>query len=1084
MRRKRLAPGRASPHDRFCRARPDPAVARPTPPAMNSPGLLATLRTRLVLVAALITLASTCAADSATPTGVIEGRVFNRATGANLELARITIEGTALETFTDADGQFRLGGVSAGAQRVRVFYTGLGTTTHPVTVAAGSTVTHEFALAGSGRPGAAAAPGEPIKLAEFVVGDSREMSGTAIAINEQRFAPNMKNVVSVDEFGDSPDGNVAEFLKFLPGVTMNSAREISLDGVPAAYVPVTIGGFSVASPIGSGGDGGTGRSNSMDVFSTSNLSRIEVSFSPTPESEGAALAGSVNLVPRSAFERTRPVFNASAYVSLLNNGRDFHRGSPFRKIHPGVDFSWVVPVNKRFGFTLSGGGSVRMTDTPVIQNVWRGGGTATNGGANNTGAYLNTPIGQPYLSAHVAQATGRKAARDSLAATLDFKLTPRDRLAFGLQYSSFDVVIDHVTLTWDVGRVLAGQFSTGSVRGAAGQGFTQLGTTSSLRENWSYMPSLTWRHDGPVWKAEAGAAYARALNRTRNLQDGLFGSTTSRRGNVTVSFEDVGYQRPGRITVTDGTTGEALDPFSVGNYVVTAANGSMRATDDTRRSAYANARRDFLWRVPFTLKSGLDVRQVEREGRGFGAAYTYLGRDGVASTTTAGSDDLALPFANPTHGRRIFVNGFPRIHGISSGALAARLRTNPAEFGAPNANTLYRSEVSLSNRAEEIVSAAFLRGDLALFRNRLKLVGGVRAEQTNIDASGPLNDPTRNYRRDASGRVIDSNPAQPGVQPVLIVPAADALGVSQLTYLDRGTSVKKEYLRLFPSLNASYNVRENLVARAAIYTSIGRPDFNQYSGGVTLPDTELPSSNTNRITVNNTAIKPWRARTVNVRLEYYFEGVGQVTVGAFRREFRDFFAAAVFRPDAEFLGNYGLDPELYGNYDVATERNLTDRVRMQGVTANYKQALTFLPHWARGVQVFGNLSSQRALGDATANFAGFIPRSASWGTSLTRERVTMHLNWNYRGRARRGATAAGASIEPGTYQWGKSRLVTDVIVEYRFWKRVAVFANLRNLTHAYDELEIAGPSTPQVARLRQVAADFGSLWTMGIKGTF
>jgi TonB-dependent receptor len=1034
---------------------------------------------RFVLIAALFALPLLHAADSKPASGVLEGRVFNRATGANLELARVTVEGTALEAFTDADGQFRLGGVPAGAQRVRVFYTGLGTSTHPVTVTAGAAVTHEFALAAPGGPGAASAAGGPIKLAEFVVGDSREMSGTAIAINEQRFAPNMKNVVSVDEFGDSPDGNVAEFLKFLPGVTMNSAREISLDGVPSAYVPVTIGGFSVASPIGNGGDGGTGRSNSMDVFTTSNLSRIEVSFSPTPESEGAALAGSVNLVPRSAFERTRPVFNASAFVSLLNNGRDIHRDSPFRKVHPGLDFSWVVPVNKRFGFTLSGGGSVRMTDTPVIQNVWRGGGTATNGAA-----YLHTPIGQPYLSSHVAQATGRKAARDSLAATFDFKLTPRDRLAFGLQYSAFDVVIDHVTLTWDVGRVLAGQFSTTTVRGAAGEGFVQLGTTSSLRENWSYLPSLTWRHDGPGWKAEAGAAYARALNRTRNIQDGLFGTTTSRRGNVTVSFEDVGYQRPGRITVADGTTGQIIDPFSVGNYVVTAANGSMRATDDTRRSLYANARRDFSWPVPFALKAGVDVRQVERDGRGFGAAYTYLGPNGVASTTTAGSDDLALPFANPTHGRRIFVNGFPRIHGISSGALADHFRANPAQFGAPNANTLYRSEVSLSNIAEEIVSSGYLRGDLTLFKNRLKLVGGVRAEQTNIDASGPLNDPTRNFRRDAQGRVIDGNPAQAGVQPVLIVPATDALGVSQLTYLDRGGRAEKEYLRLFPSLNASYNVRENLIARAAIYTSIGRPDFNQYSGGVTLPDTELPPSNANRTTVNNTGIKPWRARTVNVRLEYYFEGLGQLSVGAFRREFRDFFAADVFRPDAAFLANYGLDPEIYGDFDVATQRNLTTRVRMQGVTANYKQALTFLPHWARGVQVFGNLSSQRALGDATANFAGFIPRSASWGASLTRERITVHLNWNHRSRARRGAVAAGSSIEPGTYQWGNTRRVTDLIVEYRFWKRVAVFANLRNLTHTYDELEIAGPSTPVVARLRQDVADFGSLWTMGVKGTF
>ena len=94
------------------------------------------------------------------------------------------------------------------------------------------------------------------------------------------------------------------------------------------------------------------------------------------------------------------------------------------------------------------------------------------------------------------------------------------------------------------------------------------------------------------------------------------------------------------------------------------------------------------------------------------------------------------------------------------------------------------------------------------------------------------------------------------------------------------------------------------------------------------------------------------------------------------------------------------------------------------------------------------------------------------------------MNWNYRGRTRRGLVGAGNSIEPSTYNWGATRLVTDVIGEYHFSKRFAFFANIRNLTDATDELEITGPSTPAVARLRSSAADFGSLWTIGFKGKF
>ena len=265
---------------------------------------------------------------------------------------------------------------------------------------------------------------------------------------------------------------------------------------------------------------------------------------------------------------------------------------------------------------------------------------------------------------------------------------------------------------------------------------------------------------------------------------------------------------------------------------------------------------------------------------------------------------------------------------------------------------------------------------------------------------------------------------------------------------------------------------------------MGRPDFSQYSGGITLPDPEALPSPANRIAVNNVGIKAWNARTVSARLEYYFAGVGQLSAGAFRREIENFFGNTVFRATPEFLALYGLDADTYGDFDVATQYNLPGTVRMEGITVNYKQALTFLPAWARGVQVFGNLSVQRALGDTNANFTGYVPKTGSWGASLTRERVTLHVNWNYRGRARRGLVAAGNGIEPSTYNWGATRLVTDVIAEYHFNRRLTFFANLRNLYHVSDELEISGPNTPAVARLRQSAADFGSLWTMGVKGKF
>ncbi|MEY2880147.1 MAG: hypothetical protein RLZZ15_2527, partial [Verrucomicrobiota bacterium] len=395
-------------------------------------------------------------------------------------------------------------------------------------------------------------------------------------------------------------------------------------------------------------------------------------------------------------------------------------------------------------------------------------------------------------------------------------------------------------------------------------------------------------------------------------------------------------------------------------------------------------------------------------------------------------------------------------------------------------DNLYRTNVTNSKHATESVSATYLRGDVALLDRRLLLVGGVRVEQTNTAAEGPLTDLTRNVQRDAQGRAL-RNPTTGAVIPI----TTDALATSKLTFLERESHVKREYLRLFPSLNATYHLRENLLLRAAVSTSLGPPDFNQYAGGITLPNTDnLPAAN-NRIVVNNAAIKPWTANTVKVRLEYYFEGVGQVSVGAYRRHFQNFFGATVFPATPEFLALYGLDAGEFGAYEVSTQRNLAETVRMEGLDVSYRQALTFLPHWARGLQVFANGSLQRSnvpRGQLASNDFNEIPRNAAWGFSFTRPRYNLRLNWTWRADQNQGAVT-GLGIEPGTFNYTPGYTKLDVLGEFTVWKRLTLFANLRNVTDIPDKGTTVGPSTPPHATLRFVER-YGTLWTIGMKGTF
>ncbi len=1046
-------------------------------------------------VSAVLLLAFVCLAmvtpgpaqtSSASATGAIAGRVMNASGDGFLERVRVTVEGTALETFTDAGGQYRLDGVPAGSAQVKLFYTGMAPHTAAVRVIAAQTAPHDVALAAAG-------PGGPknsvVKLDRFVVATSKEMEASAIAINEQRFASNLKTVVATDEFGTVAEGHVGEFLKFLPGVTMDyaggNAREISINGAPADNVPVTLDGFGLATAIS-----GISRASAVDMVSINGISRVEVSFSPTPDTSGAALAGSVDMVPRSAFERSRPVFNGSAYVMMRDHRKELHatpgpREDKRSKVSPGFDFSWVVPVNKRFGFTLSGGRTSQFAGQDSVTNTWRGAGTATNGTT-----FPHTTPDRPYLSSFAVRGGLKETTRHSLAATLDFKLARYDTVSLSVQASRFEEDFLSQTLTFNVGGVAAGNFTPFSTRGNVAVGDLVSGNAGGYRKSETYMPTLRWRHDGPVWKADGGVGYSRARYNGGDLERGYFANTSARRTGVTIAFDDIFYLRPNRITVADGATGAPLDPYSLANYAVQTAGSGQPENNDQQRTAFANVRRDFLWRVPVTLKAGLDRRQGVRDLRADdNYTYTFVGRDGRTSTSPVGGDDQAAPFWAPELSARPHAYGFPQIQWVGNTRLLEYYRANSAHF-TTDENARYRAGVTNSKHIGEVVSSAYLRGDVALFGRRLKLVGGLRAEQTNIEAEGPFTDLTLNYQRDAAGRVVtvaSPTPTDPNRRtPLLISPTTNALAVSRLTFLERRTLVEKEYLRIFPSLNASFNVRDNLIVRAARYSSVGRPNLNQYAGGVTLPDPDRDASNpANRIVVNNAGIKAWSSETTNARLEYYFAGVGQISVGAFRRDIKDFFGGTVFNATPEFLGLYSLDPALYDKFDVTTQENLPGKVRLTGVDFSYKQALTMLPAWARGVQVFANASAQRVTGDptATANFAGYIPRSGSWGVSLTRPGYNLRVNWNYRGRQRRGIVATGASIEPGTYNWGSKRLYVDVSAEYSLTRRLALFTNLRNINDATEDAEIAGPNTPAHAQFRS-RLDFGSLWTFGLKGTF
>jgi len=388
--------------------------------------------------------------------------------------------------------------------------------------------------------------------------------------------------------------------------------------------------------------------------------------------------------------------------------------------------------------------------------------------------------------------------------------------------------------------------------------------------------------------------------------------------------------------------------------------------------------------------------------------------------------------------------------------------------------------VNNSREFTEIVSAGYLRADTRFLNNRLWLVGGVRFERTDVQGRGPLNDPTAQYQHNPDGTLVDGNPNLPGIQPVN--KPGDALTLRKLRYVERGAFTKSNYSGWYPSFNASFNLTENLILRAACARSLGRPNIGFLIPGVTISD---PSVTPQTITVNNPGLKPWSADSFDLALESYQMKDGFGSIGVFRKNIRDFFGAVSTHATPALLEQYGLasDPALL-DYDLSTRTNAGD-AQIDGLEFGYRQSLTFLPRWARGLQVFVNATKLHLTGSNTADFTGFNPEVLAGGINFVRERFFIKGTLSYLGDTRRSLVAPSVAngIPEKTYNYQGRRTRIGVNAQYSLSRRYSVYAAIDDLGGFVQNLERYAPNTPKYARGNRLQ-ELGFYYKFGVRGTF
>lgn len=1013
----------------------------------------------IVFLAALVlTLVSSSAHAQAPGTGTIRGRVQDAKTGSNLNNARVALDRTGQTVFTNEYGEYVLTDVPAGEAKVTAFFSGFEPKVTTVTVAAGQTVEQDLRFGTSG-------PDDTVVLDTLTIAGGRETNVAAIAVNEQRFAPNIKTVIETNAFGDIAEGNAGEFLKYLPGVTVDyvaaDVRTVNVRGFGSAFTSVYVDGFRMASAA----SGSSIRSFEFEQVSINNAARIEVVKVPTADYPADALGGSVNMISKNAFEREGRAFNYSVYLNA--NSEDIipwekspgPKNKDSYKVLPGFNFDYTLPISENLGFVITGLNSNQFNEQHRSQSTWnfaQAGATAAN----------------PYLQQYQVQDGPKNSFRDSFSFKADWKIAPGQSLWAMYQINYYQSFFGNRNLTFDVGTnatpLTAGDpgltWTPDTVNGPTGRGTVRHGTSFRDKYGLANAGAVKYRFKNRDWEVDAGVGLSTSRSWYRDTDRGHFEEVrTTLQGLSRITYAGIQEPRPTTLTAS-AANGTSIDYLDLSNYRINTVRSRPLDAKDEFVSGHVNVKRnlDFL---PFTsaVKFGADYRKQDRDIRRRDTSWNFVGADGLLNT----ADDNATPYLDTRYGPYPGW-GFGHISWPDPYKLYEEFLAHPNFFQLSPAQALAAERFRLKNsqRLGETVVAPYALLDSHFLKNRLGIVAGVRYEHTKDTGNGVFS-------------------------PTIGTSLADL----QANWRERGNRASKSYDGFYPSVSATYNLTDDLLIRAAYARTLGRPDFGnilplvRVNNTDTATDDGLGTLDPRTIVVTNPDLKPYQADNYDLSLEYYFHDGGVVSGGVFEKDIRDFFGTLSGPPTAQDLADLDLPAEYFNaGYTLRRTINVSGTSKITGFEFNYREPLSFIPGWGRYFTVFFNLTKLHLSGPNTADFSGFIKDSGNVGLSYDRFPLSVRLNLNYRGRQvnslQTGAAYGFASSDSRVFrEYYAPRFNLDANIEYKFSKNLGVFANVRNIFDQPQDLERYNPTSPDYSHLYR-REKFGAQITMGVKGTF
>ena len=793
------------------------------------------------------------------------------------------------------------------------------------------------------------------------------------ALNKKREDNGIVDVIKAEDIAKFPDTNLAESLQRIPGVVIDrdagEGRNITVRGLGVDFTRVRINGVeALATTGGTDSSGGANRSRGFDfnVFASELFNSITVRKSSAADVDEGSLGATVDL------ETSRPFdfkgFKASA--SMQGRYNDLAK-----KIDPRVAFlvSNTFADNK-LGVLVSAAFSKRQLFEEGFSTVRWDNGPSSGGWCAPIGVTANPATSTATTCGPAAQGVLRLPNSPTAVAAYNAASDPanfhprlprygrlthdQDRIGVTSAFQfkpwvgtmlTLDMLYSKLKATRQEDFLQAISFSRAAAAGGkpqtsvvdtayAANGALLFGTYNGvdIRAESRYdqlsttftQPTLTLEHDiGDSLKLNA--RIGRADSKFRNPVQ-----TTTTFDAINVNGYTIDFRENSRlprisfpfdVTQPGGALGILGVPVvTTGVQPVTIANttsSEIRIRPQGANNRNDNAHIDLVWEaIPdkLNIKGGADYKKFKFDTYEFRrvnqndtifAPPTGTSITSLTTTVSGFGNGLSLPGGTTTSWVIPNLNAIASAYNIYCNCLISGPVGGPGDF---TLSSITNGNARGNNRAiSETDRAAFLM-----------------AEFSTKVAGMPL-------RGNFGARYVQTKQVATGYQA--------AGGGTQVT-------VENSYNDMLPSANFALNLTPDFIVRFALAKVMARPQLGNLS-----PGGAIATTGTLTVTSGNPLLKPFRAKTLDANLEWYFARNSLLSAGYFYKDIGTYIQS--LRSNIPF-NQTGLPLSLLpANFTGAEVFQVTTPVNtsggvLNGFEINYQQPFTFLPDQFRN---FGTL---------------------------------------------------------------------------------------------------------------------------------